>query len=184
MAPVSKSQATRMTSANEMTDDTVDTCIWSAVEPNVAVVGACLPMLAPIFRRVKEISTGKNSSGSSERGWNHTRLEESHSEAKQLQWPVPPKGSMGLGHPSYGKTDNVPLTSHSEWADSNLDTDREEPNENTSEIQRHGTPQQTVQDRPIQSCFPSIQELESLPSIQETECAIRMQALSKTYFQS
>jgi hypothetical protein len=173
-----------------MIDDTVNTCIWSAVEPNVAVVGACLPMMVPIFHRVDRKSygsTGKASGGSGNRNrnsdarWNHIRLEENQTGAPQQHWPVPPPGSKGFGQGAYVKTYEIPLTSHREWADKGSDNDMRDPSKSDIEMQRHGAPggPQTSEEMMIKCCFPSIQETECLPSIQETEWKMRIQALQK-----
>jgi hypothetical protein len=106
-------------STDSMSDDTTDIGIWSAVEPNLGVVGACLPLMAPLFRKVKEMSTKKSSHGSSsDRSWNHTRLQEDQTRATQQHWPKVPRGSA---MPADAKSDDVPLTNHWERTEASSD---------------------------------------------------------------
>ena len=74
-------------------DDAAAPGTWTVVEPMVGIVGVSLPLMTPIFRKIKAVSTHKSSEGSSERGWYHTRLGSSQRKAE------------------------IPLANHEEWTD-------------------------------------------------------------------
>lgn len=103
--------------------DAVDIGIWSAVEPNVGVLGACLPVMTPLFKKIKEMSTKKSFGDSSDSGWNHTRLEENQAGAipiqPQQQWS---KKSMESGRMDSIRADNTPLVRHTEWVQEGTDS--------------------------------------------------------------
>lgn len=98
--------------ADSSQDDTVNIGIWSAVEPNLGIVGACLPLMAPIFRKVKEMSTKKSYGGSNESGWNHARLEENQKGPTHEEWT---KNSSDSSPGPYVKEDDAPLVRHDDW---------------------------------------------------------------------
>jgi hypothetical protein len=74
-------------------DDGVAPGTWTVVEPMVGIVGVSLPLMTPIFRKIKEVSTQKSSEGSIEGGWYHTRLGSGQRKA------------------------DIPLANHEEWTD-------------------------------------------------------------------
>jgi hypothetical protein len=100
-------------------DEAVDLAIFSAVEPNIGIVGACLPLMAPIFRKVREISTKKSHGDSSDDTWPHTRLQEDQTPALQQQYPRGPNGP----HAAHAKSNDLPLTSHKEGVNGGSDDD-------------------------------------------------------------
>lgn len=103
-----------------MKDDTIETAIWSAVEPILGIVGACLPLMAPLFRKLHEMSTKKSSTGaSSGGGWNSKRLEGGQKAASQPAWH---KDNTDLENhketvPFTMHKEDIALTSQKEWVD-------------------------------------------------------------------
>lgn len=59
----------------------------------VGIVGVSLPLMSPIFRKIKEVSTQKSSQDSIETGWYHTRLGSGQRKA------------------------DIPLSNHEDWTD-------------------------------------------------------------------
>ena len=77
-------------------DDGVAPGTWTVVEPMVGIVGVSLPLMTPLFRKIKGESTQTSSEDGIEGGWYHARL--------------------GSGH----KKPDVPLANHDEWTDHDL----------------------------------------------------------------
>jgi hypothetical protein len=100
-------------------DEAVDLAVFSAVEPNIGIVGACLPLMAPIFRKVREMSTKKSHGDSSDTTWPHSRLQEDQTAALQQQYP---KGSNGP-QAAHTKSNDLPFTSHKECTNGGSDHD-------------------------------------------------------------
>ncbi|ERF74577.1 hypothetical protein EPUS_00707 [Endocarpon pusillum Z07020] len=67
--------------------------IWTVVEPMVGIVGVSLPLMTPLFRKIKGGSTQRSSEGGIEGGWYRARL--------------------GSGQ----RTANVPLANYDDWID-------------------------------------------------------------------
>jgi hypothetical protein len=90
----------------DLTDETVDPGVWSTIEPLVGIVGACLPLMTPIFRRVRDrVLISKGSGVTSDEGGRNWQvgLEKGQREASY--------------HQQHGFTDDLPLTvSHKEFA--------------------------------------------------------------------
>ncbi len=81
--------------------------IWSIVEPSLGIVSACLPLMAPLFRRIKDMTTRKSNSSSDPSGWTHNRLKNGQTAALRQSW-------RKESRPSYPTSDSAILTSHSE----------------------------------------------------------------------
>ncbi len=100
--------------ANIQIGDAVDLGIWSGVEPNIGILGACMPLMGPIFRKVKALSTKKSShGGSSAKTWPHSRLNEHEAKMSTLQHCS--KGPPESHPPAYPISDDIPLSGHREW---------------------------------------------------------------------
>jgi hypothetical protein len=114
-------------------DEAVDLGIFTAVEPNIGIVGACLPLMAPIFRKVRKFSTKKSHGDSSDKTWPHTRLQEYQTEAPQQHCPT----SSNVPQAAYTKSDGLPFTSHREWTNGGSDDDDDDDDDLRQQAQRH-----------------------------------------------
>ncbi len=90
--------------------------IWTIVEPCLGIVSACLPLMAPIFRRVKEMTTRKSNSSSDPGGWNHNRLKNGQTVASRQTWR---KESA----PTYANSDSAVLTGHKDSTEQDSEKD-------------------------------------------------------------
>lgn len=116
--------ALRVDSRDKLTrflDDLVDAGVWSAVEPNIGIVGACLPLMTPFFRKVRDTIIKPGRTEPSENSINHPRLR-----------PVqPPKSdeligsqvSNGPAPAADANSDDVPLKTEREWSYGGSDSD-------------------------------------------------------------
>jgi hypothetical protein len=104
---------------------------WTVVEVSLGIVGACLPLMTPLFRKLKEVSIKGKSGGSGSGGdggatWNHTRLKEGRTAKSATQTRRNPSEGLGSGEPVVPLSlapDGSPSTSHREWADRDFDND-------------------------------------------------------------
>jgi hypothetical protein len=110
--------------------------IWSAVEPNLGIVGACMPLMTPIFRKIKDKyrkispknSNGDDNDNASPRGnrdgmgWNLSRLKEEQAKVAH-NWV---NGEDGATPPSYLKSD-VSLGCHGPCADADSEKNSRQP---------------------------------------------------------
>ena len=90
------------------------------MEPILGVVGACLPLMAPLFKKLREMSTKKSSGGVSGDDWTHKRLEVGHTPASKTTLNKD-NAALTSHHETvpFGiNKEDVPLTSHKEWAES------------------------------------------------------------------
>jgi hypothetical protein len=121
--------------ANSVSDELVDMGIWSAVEPNLGIVGACMPLMTPIFRKIRDKYrkvSPKNSNGNENAsprgnrdgiGWNLSRLKEEQAKVAQ-NWV---NGDDGGTPPAYLKSDDVPLGCHGQCGNGNSDQNSRQP---------------------------------------------------------
>lgn len=82
--------------------------------------------MAPLFRRIKEMTTAnlsKANGGSHVSTWTHSRLREGKSTVSQQHWR---KETM----PAYVTSDDAPLTSHTE------SEGRDSENDSTTQVKR------------------------------------------------
>jgi hypothetical protein len=81
--------------------------------------------MAPVFRRVKELSTAKATGGSGSSSWTHSRLKEGQTRLSQrpLRKESAISVSAASATPAFVLSDNSPLTSHREWAERDSNND-------------------------------------------------------------
>jgi hypothetical protein len=118
--------------------------IWSAVEPNLGIVGACLPLMTPLFRKIKEkyrkiIPKNSNGNGNANHkgngngsGWNLSRLKKEQAKVAH-NWV---KGEDGAHPPAYLKSDDIPLGCHGKCANGNADNGSRQPEMSDVELQQ------------------------------------------------
>jgi hypothetical protein len=109
--------------------------IWSAVEPNLGIVGACMPLMTPIFRKLREkyLNISPNNSNDNGNvnhkgnrdgvGWNLSRLRQEQAKVAG-NWP---KGEDGAQPPADLSSDDVSLNCHGQCTNGNSEKESRQP---------------------------------------------------------
>ena len=105
--------------------------IWSIVEPSLGIVSACLPLMAPLFRRIKEITARKSSGSSNPSDWTHKRLNNGQAAALQHSW-------RKESSPTCANSDKAVLTSHTESIE--RDPEKDSAIQFNRDVEMQGTP--------------------------------------------